>query len=169
MSKFKVGDRVISIIDDKIGNIKKGDKGTVVEESDVPHINFDNNIREIYAMCENELKLIKQKKFRKSDLKDRYVVKTREGYEYIVDLKGNKILKLDNGVQLDTYLYLKSYNNDLTYSNFICYCFDIIEIYKPEYKTIWTRPEEVKPEPKELTVDEISKLLGYDIKIKEIQ
>ena len=115
--------------------------------------------------------------FGKSDLKTGMLVRFRRGTIGVVMLKcyeySDKIIEVN--ATSDAYaLSLGSYEEDLSYSISMENQFDIMEVRKPmlypdlshvdkEFKrseVIWKREE-----PKELTVAELEKLLGYKVKV----
>jgi hypothetical protein len=168
MSKFKVGDKVrtpdgegIIIGIAKTGMDKylveieghRGYRGVGVELAE-GETGKKSNCR---WFEENMLKL---KQFTKADLKERWLVKTRNGNEYMVTGCGETV-GIRNGKFTSEYLFFADYNDDLTDKNKKEW--DIVEVYKPHYSKAWEREEE--PAPKKMTVAEICKELGYDIEI----
>ena len=109
---------------------------------------------------------------KKSDLKTGMVVETRNGEKYLVmlepDCGGRELINFSRG-----YMSLSSYNDELmlekSYEEL-----DIMKVYSVgisiswllsdkksmKFKLIWERNE-----PKEMTIAEIEKELGYKIKI----
>lgn len=116
----------------------------------------------------------KMKQFTKDDLKTGMLVVTRDGRKWIVmkDLYDKNYEETGVLSNLDEFNLLASYNDDLTFisrSGKHIEKLDIVEVYDVKSildfdiiyrKLLWKR-EEVK----ELTVGEISKLLGYKVKI----
>lgn len=118
------------------------------------------------------------KNFTKEDLKVGYVVKTRARGLYMVTR--NDIDQLVMVDQHHGYMPLYEYNDDLTDSDRTS-CFgseadenyDIVEVYG--YSTINGRTRDIetahrkllwkREEPKEMTLEEVEKALGYPVKI----
>lgn len=99
----------------------------------------------------------------KKDLRTGMVVETKEGKRYLV------LAECEKMVGIDYYMEYESHTDDLTYYEDRL---TIVKVYKPtvlslnsmlEYPghPIWER----KKEPKEHTLSEIEKLLGYPVKI----
>lgn len=98
---------------------------------------------------------IKSKKFTKKDLKERWLVKTRNGKEYVVidDYRANQIIK---GKMIErNWISLEYYSENLIETQGIKEL-DIVEVYKPHYEKIYERKEE---DCREMTVAEIEKEL----------
>lgn len=104
--------------------------------------------------------------FTKADLKDGMVVKLANGDKYFI--LNNRILD-DYG-----YLSLSEYNANLEYRDDKSHKYTIKKVYKVDaydldvlddnyHALIWERKE--KPEPVEMTIEEICKALGKEIKI----
>ena len=105
----------------------------------------------------------KANEFTKADLKDGMVVECRNGNRYLV--VGDRVLRPQGHVRLDEYTdHLKRGS------------YTIVKVYKPnkpihfnvlfndDFLTlIWERKE--KPEPVEMTLEEVCKALGKEIKI----
>lgn len=120
-----------------------------------------------------------KKEMEKSDLRTGHIVTTREGNEYMVyldidteytDFNGKDVL-VGTGVSWNS---LEYYNEDLTYHDereefdivkvergVHPYCLQDISHGKAKREILWEREKE----PKEMTVAEIEKLLGYPVKI----
>ena len=114
---------------------------------------------------------------KKSDLKTGMVVETRYGEKYLVmlnpDYKNMELINFKGG-----YMPLYYYNNELIFTEQSVLGFDVgfdvVKVYSVgwtirdlltdkecmEFKLIWERNE-----PKEMTIEEIEKELGYKIKI----
>jgi len=146
-------------IGDKARVIKTGSHcqkiGTIVTITEVNNINYRAECPDmkLWYFHEDELKLMV---FTKSDLKDGDVVTYRDGEKRIVcgnirELKGfNNI----GGMSLSDYnqdLIDMDENSDL----------DIIKVERPsQYQELFRREEK-----KEMTIKEIEKKLGYEVKI----
>ena len=117
----------------------------------------------------------------KSELKTGMVVTTREGHKYRVyrniATEYTNISDKENDVlvgSLADWHRLEYYNDNLTHKVYKEYDIMLVELVNHPYdfikdldnvkitKTLWERQE-----VKELTVAEISKLLGYEVKIVE--
>lgn len=110
---------------------------------------------------------------KKADLRTGMVVETRNGNKYLVmlnpDCEGKELINFDSG-----FMPLSRYNDNLMLKTGDEE-FDIMKVYsveasicrllrdkeRMEFKLIWEREEETK----EMTVKEIEKELGYNIKI----
>lgn len=133
---------------------------------------LDHHKREVefYEDVEDAKEQKEKEMFTKDDLKVGYLVKFRNGeFAHVVDT-------IDEGMCLDTkdrWNTLRNYNNDLT--NRTAHMINIIEVYgytryglnahKFEIgnrELLWKR-EEVK----EMTIEEIQKVLGHKIKVVE--
>lgn len=135
--KFKVGDTVrvvrgrlhINCENDniirKIVNIEK--------KRDFPYELEDCN--EVFE--EDELELVQEKQFTKADLKDGDIVIYRNGEKRIVNKTANKIVQMEDFRVLS--FYLCDFREDLTNTNGREY--DIVKIYKAEYKTVFSKEE----------------------------
>lgn len=135
--KFKVGDTVrvvrcrlyINCKNDniirKIVNIEK--------KRDFPYELEDCD--EVFG--EDELELVQEKQFTKADLKDGDIVIYRNGEKRIVNKTANKIVDMVNFSNLS--FNLCDFREDLTNINGCEY--DIVKIYKAEYKTVFSKEE----------------------------
>lgn len=100
---------------------------------------------------------------RKEDLKDGMVVETKRGDRYLI------VKDATYAVKVSTYMDLITHNQDLTYSP--DEDLDIMKVFNPCIGSIETmlkhpgKPIWERKESKELTVEEIEKLLGYPIKV----
>jgi len=173
MSKFKVGD--------KVKGTKQSSEAYMITNEDmllgeITHIYEDINGIDIKVLKHKDKKyegeeiycihfkdsyfeLAQPKQFTKADLKERYIVVTRNGNEYVVHDK-RVAYGITEGKLNSKYLDFKNYNNDLTDKNKKEW--DIVEIYKPHYSKVWKCEEEPA---RKMTVAEICKELGYDIEI----
>lgn len=190
--KFKKGDRVEYIGNDPVDPISYGDKGNVIGYDGIANIydvewdkgnprmhdNFCRGRRfHCWSVREKEIRKVKEENKMedlKSMLKTGMIVVLRNGDEYIVlkdfyDL--DDVIACKNG-----WSFMSDYDNDICMKNKLSHL-DIVEIKKPIsggasirfwlangddslFKTIWKREE-----PKEMTVSEIEKELGYKIKV----
>ena len=158
MSKFKIGDMVV--FNEKMKGAKH-----------VPEVNFDKNIREIvntnyygyyileglednsFEECELELAQIITKK----DLKFGDILTLRNGDRYVVAdgvMYGEESNYVYDCEEIDLW-----YNDDLT-ENKNDKDYDIVKVERLG-NVIYERKEETK----EMTVEEISKALGYEVKV----
>ena len=153
--EFKVGDRV---------RFSKEMDG----ESHGPVVEFDNIIRKIIEIkdgdirleglpenwfYEIELELVDTSKFTKSDLQEGDIVTDRES---------NKSIFLDGelcGFTIDLDGLTDELKDDKNYSEY-----DIVKVERPIIvETVFERKEE--SEVREMTVEEISRVLGYEVKV----
>lgn len=115
----------------------------------------DNSEKEFELIEREERKM----EFTKSDLKDGDVVTLRNG-DRLIHNNGNFT---DLNEEHDNYLaYIDDLNDDLTCEDSDEKDSDIVKVERvKEYTTVYERNEEVK----EMTVEEVSKALGYEVKI----
>lgn len=122
----------------------------------------------IYNLIQKD-KSIKQRSITLDDLKIRDVFKIRDGREYMVTCSYGAHERLSELVTGDWlaggWLGLGNYKENLTYDG-KDRKFDIVEVYKPRYEKVWIRGKEVA---QEMTVDEISKELGYTVEVVPIK
>lgn len=157
--KFKVGDRVRFTKEMK-------------ESNHNPKVKFDNIIRKIVKISdvwsckkieldglprnifdEFELELVDTSKFTKSDLQEGDIVTDREGCKSLYS-NGNFIGKTLNIKWLTDDLKDIDGESDN----------DIVKVERPiKLETVFERKEE--PKVREMTVEEISKELGYEVKV----
>jgi hypothetical protein len=156
---FKVGDKVKIVNPYFIDEIYKGDVVTIIkiEESPFPQTRPRYFVKEnSRPWVERELKLVEEFKMKKEDLKNEDIVTLRNGDRQIFD--GYSLIDLsddNNNFVCD----ISDLNDDLTCDE--CEDYDVIKVERPvKYETVFER-EDVK----ELTVDEISKRLGYKVKV----
>ena len=167
--KYKVGDKVKVI--DKLKKSRVSYRGTFVPDMDIylgktiEIEEVDDEDKDYYSngwhwtdemieRKENE----KYNMFTKDDLENGDIIFLRNGNELIVyndnelcDLESDYFNPLNN---------LEDLEEDLTYEDDEDY--DVVEVKRPSgYDTMFERKEEVK----EMTVSEISKKLGYEVKI----
>lgn len=130
-----------------------------------------------YLMCEyvvlEDYEEEKDMSFTKKDLRTGDIVITRNGWKYMIMLNGSDgrkkwdylcNMKRDSKEDFDRYCdnMKHKYNND----------WDIMEVYRPgcfnrpwEYDIDCATPIYTREEVKEMTVEEISKALGYEVKV----
>jgi hypothetical protein len=161
MSKFKVGDEVKVIKSNMLWSDSEiGKRGVITAVNDL--LPYPYRIQGIeQSWRDDELKLVQPKQFTKADLKERYIVVTRNGNEYVV-MNKVRAIGISNGEFNCKYIEFKNYNNNLTDKNKSVW--DIVQILKPHYDKLWERTEEL---PKKMTVAEIQKELGYKVEIIE--
>ena len=96
-----------------------------------------------------------------NDLQFKDIITLRNGDELILS-EDNKFKDI-KPINYNDVISLDDFYNDLTYKNRINEDFDIIKVERPIYSIIYERTNK----PKEMTLEEISKALGYEVKIKE--
>ena len=134
--------------------------------------------RNMYTEITPEEYLGGKKQMKKSDLKTGYIVTTREGEEYMVYLNVDTLFTQNDDIIVKStgrcWNKLQFYKEDLTYYDSESERYDIVKVEKANHpyclqdmnydrsfrETLWEREE-----PKEMTVAEIEKLLGYPVKI----
>jgi hypothetical protein len=130
----------------------------VLEDAPSPFCKWPNI--EKWAFDDKNLELVQPKQFTKADLKERWLIRTRNHNEYMI-MNSTRAVGIDYGKWNDKYLDFKNYNNDLTDKH--SKEWDIVEVFKPRYESIWKREEEPKHE---YTVKELEELTGIkDLKI----
>lgn len=165
--KFKVGDKV-KVSDSwegnsgKVGTITRTDWGMMYKY----RVEFEDADPESFK--EEELELVKEKGFTKSDLKTGMgvVIDGRKGHVLIGTHSGDVVRFLDNC----NYINLSSYREDMTHErNSDC---DISEVRQTEftfmYMTDRVFEEELlfkRNEPKKVTKQELTELLGYEVEV----
>lgn len=152
--KFKIGDRVRLIKKPNWG-IEIGDTGVVNELDDQPYVIWDKN-NERWAFYETDLELEEIVKT-KNDLKDGDIVTLRNGNKLIYADEDFMDLERNNDNSLSD---LDDLTDDLKYDEYKNY--DIMKVERPVcFSTVYERDETVR----EMTIEEISKALGYEVKI----
>ena len=152
--KFKIGDRVRLIKNPNWG-IEIGDTGVVNELDDQPYVIWDKNNNR-WAFRETDLELEEIVKT-KNDLKYGDIVTLRNGNKLIYADEDFMDLERNNDNSLS---YLDDLTDDLKYDEHKNY--DIMKVERPVYfSTVYERDETVR----EMTIEEISKALGYEVKI----
>ena len=190
MSKFKVGDKVkgtkqasevyrITNEDMLLGEITHiYEYINGIDIKVLKHKDKENEGKEFYCYEDSYFELVQPKQFTTYDLKERWLVKYRDGSEGVylggLPIKGlgtNVIKSIKNGKfmsaekdKIDNYLdenLLGYYDIDMTKRNPNG---DVVEVFKPRYESIWKRVEE---QAKKMTVADIQKELGYKVEIVE--
>lgn len=182
MNKYKVGDRVL------IKSWDDMEKEFGLDEYGNIKIGF---VKDMKKFCNKEFKIIKRDEdgdyilendnwfyfyddmierkvddMTKSDLKSGMIIETRDGERYITIVKEDceiNFMNLQGGTYLDDCELLDDMTDNIDNT------YDIMKIYKMDYtlndckitqNLIWERKE-----VKEMTIKDIEKELGYNIKI----
>jgi len=168
--KFKKGDKVKRIceFDAWESYFNKNHVGTVTDVNHYGYLEIDNKLfgGQVYWFSKN-FELVQPKQFKPSDLKERWVVKTKDQGEFVVTkVDGNNI----SFVNLEDYKFFR-YNGelnefDMCLTDDLKYLpnnsYNIVEVYKPHYSTVWTRNE-----VKEVTMKEVCEKFGCEVRIIE--
>lgn len=106
-----------------------------------------------------DLRAFEELSFNKGDIKEGDIITLRNGDRLLIDADKDVSDLSDENTNPIYSLYC--FENDMTYrdgnSNY-----DIVKVERPvEYSTVYDRKEEVR----EMTVEEISKALGYEVKV----
>lgn len=164
--KFKIGDRVelykIDGEDYELYGKYVGEVGEIeyinADSDGYACVNFEDGkiLRPYFRNIRLANKIIK-----KSDLRNGDIVTYRNGSKRIVDKKNEKIVLLRDFDVLC--FYFSSFNDDLMRKDESDNEYDIVEVYRPETKEtfITERTKKVK----EMTLKEVCKELGYEVKI----
>ena len=166
--KFKVGDKVrlVDVRGEALSEYIKylGRKGEITSISrsctgkDYANVKFEDGTT--LAPYISGLKLIVDH-FTKSDLKERMIVKFRNGIEAMLD-EDDAFREIEEGKFTDYYTTdLDGIKEDLTDINGRTE-HDIVKVYKPKYETVFAREEE---EIREVTIEEIEEKFGCKVKI----
>jgi len=186
MAKFKVGDKVRVV--KPINHHWNKFRGDVLTISDVENIGSVGGSKWLYSVRENEynwhereLELVKEKEnmFTKKDLKEFDIVKLRNG-EVLMVLRNDMSrdgLAIFNKKHHGCHQYIHSYNYELTYmghsdndivavkkfdgDHMYIHMADFFADDRTDYRWDWER----KDEPEEMTLEEVCKALGKEIKI----
>lgn len=157
--KFKVGDMVrvkrcsIHPCCNNVGLISRV-KSVTLSATYTYHL---EDCEEIFS--DTELEFVPTE-FSKEELKERYIVKFRNGKEAMFD--GLKFRELERGqFNNKSYVNIEDFNGYL--NNKIDKKFDIVEVYKPQYQRIWIRTDEIK----EITMAEVEEKFGCRVRIKK--
>lgn len=177
--KFKSGDRVKVVnlrqgTNDNDKYIEVGMTGTVIEDrSDRPWVEFDvdicsgphfnsyrnSNKRRTMCMWEDEIDFILPI-MKKSDLQNGDIVTYRNEEKRMVDKNREALVLITNFNQ--QVMCLSNFDEDLFDAGDVN-CFDIVKVYRPLTEETF-RTEKAKP-VKEMTLKEVCKELGYEVKI----
>ncbi len=97
-------------------------------------------------------------KFTKNDFQNLDVVILRNGDKLLYTDYGNVFIDVteENSNEIS---FLNDFSKDLKHKEYEQ--FDIIKVERPSYSTVYERKEE----PKEVTMEELQKILGYEVKI----
>ena len=175
--KFKVGDKV------KVSNSWEGRSGEVgmITSNDGFHpyshtVKFDNSEHESFK--EEELELVKEKGFTKSDLKTGMGVVLRDGSRGHVLLDTNagdviRFINRENNEWMSTLDYdsemrdsdMKSLDIMGVYSSRLACCYVTERLFTASNQVF--KREEPKPEPTKMTMKEINEHFGKAIEIVE--
>lgn len=185
-AKFHVGDKVRIIADTSIGQEKSKHIGqcfTITNYIDSKNSVFNKDTYEfdetIYSWFDNELELVKENNmFTKKDLKEFDIVKLRSGDVFMV-LRNNRSrdgLAIFNKAHWGCHQYMHNYNDDLTYKGRSDD--DIVAVKKFDGDGIYTLLNDFftegrtrydwdweRKEVEEMTLEEVCKALGKEIKI----
>jgi hypothetical protein len=149
-----------SIINGMIGIVTRvgSEKSTFLVNAD---FTLPNGEKYDASLRKSEFKLVSDYD-KIPEIKERYLLKLRNGDETMVDSDYIDMRKIVKGKFKSNIVFsaINMYDKDLR--NPESSSCDIMEIYKPTYEKIWERLEE---EPKKMTVKEIVEKLGYDIEI----
>lgn len=140
MNKFKIGDRVKSILKNEYHGVRYGDIGKVQEDSCVPYVRWDR-IGEIVAF--NEENLIKFYTY--EDLKKAPIgIKITFQNGYLIKFDKERVYGVINGIYYNgnidyIILFLKGKVTDERFGK-------IIKIEEPIYQTVYEHKEEILDE-----------------------
>lgn len=150
---FKVGDRVRVVNPILLEQQERKGEIFVIKEVGLTGNYYDEKG---WVWLEKELELVEEYKMKKEDLKNNDIVTLKNGDRLLFfngdfyDLGGSCCHYIDDLDDYDDEL-MCDFDKD----------YDIIKVERPvKYETVFER-EDVK----ELTVDEISKILGYKVKV----
>ena len=135
--KFKVGDKVRVVRCSLHENCEYNNTiGKIIDiDADIDFPYELEDCDEIFR--EDELELVQERQFTKTDLKDGDIVIYRNGGKRIVNKTANKIVHMENFSNLS--FNLCDFREDLTNTNGCEY--DIVKIYSAEYKTVFSKEE----------------------------
>jgi len=164
MNKLKVGDRVRVVKCMSHGSLcNKINKEFIIES-----INIESTYPYRLKGCnesfnDEELELV-IKTITKSELKGGDIITYGNGDKAVVDIHNEKTVHLND--LRSCYMNFSSYNEDLFpehVGNKTSY--NMVEVYRPTTKEIFTPKYLIPENKKEMTITEIEKALGYEIKV----
>lgn len=106
-----------------------------------------------------KFELVKEETMKLSDIKERYLVVFANGEEAMFSGKCFEDME-NHKFNRSSCKNFRDFNEDLTHKT--NYNYDIVEVHKPHYSKVWTRPVETV---KELTLAEIEDKFGCKVKI----
>lgn len=162
---FKVGDKVelykidgenVELYGKHVGEVGKIE--FINTNSGYACVEFENGktLRPYFKNIRLVEKIIK-----KSDLRNGDIVTYRNGDKRIVDKKKSGIVYIDDFEMLS--FNFSSFNDDLMYLKDVDNEYDIVKVYRPSTEETF-RTERTK-QIKEMTLKEVCKELGYEVKI----
>lgn len=172
-TKFKVGDKVRYIGDVQTRLFKPDKLLEFKDELVVDHIASQGSIAVMHRegmsawyrwfVKENEIELLE---FSKRALRPGDVVTLRNGDKLVLTNIGTMFSDID-GEEDNHLCSLSDLTDDLMYTSIMKHRMngssDIMKVERPTYRTVYEREEETRP--RKMTVEEISKELGYDVEI----
>lgn len=132
MNKFKVGDRVKSILKEEYYGIRYGDIGTVKEDSTSPFVIWDRTNKLVAFYERNLLKVYTYEDLRKAP------IGTKVTFEKNIILVKTSEKRLERGINITDIENLKNLKDE-DYGK-------IIKIEEPKYETIYEYKEEILDE-----------------------
>ena len=140
MNKFKIGDRVKSILKNEYHGVRYGDIGKVQEDSYVPYVRWDR-IGEIVAFDEeNLIKLYTYEDLKKAPIGTKITFQNG----YLIKFDKERVYGVINGIYYNgkidySILFLKGKVTDERFGK-------IIKIEEPIYQTVYEHKEEILDE-----------------------
>ncbi len=140
MNKFKIGDRVKSILKNEYHGVRYGDIGKVQEDSYVPYVRWDR-IGEIVAFNEeNLIKLYTYEDLKKAPIGTKITFQNG----YLIKFDKERVYGVINGIYYNgnidyIILFLKGKVTDERFGK-------IIKIEEPIYQTVYEHKEEILDE-----------------------
>ena len=140
MNKFKIGDRVKSILKNEYHGVRYGDIGKVQEDSYVPYVRWDR-IGEIVAFDEeNLIKLYTYEDLKKAPIGTKITFQNG----YLIKFDKERVYGVINGIYYNgkidyIILFLKGKVTDERFGK-------IIKIEEPIYQTVYEHKEEILDE-----------------------
>lgn len=168
MGQFKVGDKVR--VKDKLKDIPHFEAGYMEDMDEligqivtIKYVNIDGKGVKIEEDTHNytwDVRAFEPYMMSKDELQDGDIVTLRNGdkLRYNIETESFDNISDDYDNNLD---YLYELNDDMTYDDRDEDENDIMKVERPTYHTVFEREETVK----EMTIAEISKALGYEVKI----